>query len=258
MITHPDWLNRYLAGESEGVWQELRQLGDRVRDPELADEAQAVCDEMARRARRNIETIIDRLREQGYRFHDNNDDQTPTEPFAPPGPDAEMYLRWLEERLGPLPMTLSSWVRLVGDVWLVGTHPQWQSSAAADPLVFEVEGTRRPGSGIRGHVEEEIERWQEEPSDPNPSFTRGSGSEVELFVLPVAPDYLCKANISAVAPYGIALPDGCADAMFFGEVGMPLVSYLRWVFENGGFPRPTGDDAEWKVTYELAQGLQHL
>lgn len=245
MIARPDWLNRYIAGERERVWQELRQLGDRVRDPVLADEAQAVCDEMARRARRNIELIISRLREQGYRFHQNDDDQTPTEPFAPPGPNAEMYLRWLEERLGPLPMTLSSWVRIVGDVWLVGTHPRWQHSAAADPFVFEVEGARYPDSDIRGYIEEEIEAWQE-------------CSEGEPFVLPVAPDRLHKDNVSGGAPYGIALPDGCADAHFVGEVGMPLVGYLRWVFQYGGFPRPTGDDAQWKVIYELAQELQTL
>src|SRR6266516_1310240 len=43
---------------------------------------------------------------------------------------------WLEERLGSVPLTLLSWVRLVGDVWLVGTHPQWATSASADPLVI--------------------------------------------------------------------------------------------------------------------------
>jgi hypothetical protein len=43
-------------------------------------------------------------------------------------------------------MTLLSWVRLVGDVWLVGTHPQWAESASADPLVIEAEGSRYPGA----------------------------------------------------------------------------------------------------------------
>ncbi|RAY15256.1 hypothetical protein DPM19_11125 [Actinomadura craniellae] len=245
MSVRPDWLNRYLAGERAQVWHELRQLGDRMRAPGLAEEAQAVCDEMAHRARRNIEMIIGRLDEQGYRFHENNDDQTPTEPFAPPGPEAETHLRWLEERLGPLPMTLSSWVRIVGDVWLVGTHPQWRNSADADPLVFEVEGTRHPAGGIREYAKEEIEYWQED-EQPGP------------FVLPVAPDHLHKANVSGGGPYGILLPDGCADAHFVGEVGMPLVDYLTWVFHNGGFPRPTNDNAQWDVLFQLRQELQPL
>jgi hypothetical protein len=46
-------------------------------------------------------------------------------------------------------MTLLSWIRLVGDVWLVGTHPEWPESSSADPLVIEVEGARHPGQSIR-------------------------------------------------------------------------------------------------------------
>ncbi|GAA3972247.1 hypothetical protein GCM10023085_63250 [Actinomadura viridis] len=245
MSARPDWLNRYLAGEREQVWHELRQLGDRVRTPGLAEEAQAVCDEMAHRARGNIEMIVGRLDEQGHRFHENNDDQTPVEPYAPPGPGAESYLQWLEERLGSLPMTLSSWMRIVGDVWLVGTHPRWQSSADADPLVFEVEGTRKPAGGIREHVEQKVE-------------DRRADGRRTPFLLPVAPDHFHKANVSGGGPYGIVLPDGCADAHFVGEIGMPLVGYLTLVFQNGGFPRPTGDDAQWDVLYRLGQGLEPL
>lgn len=56
------WIERYLSGDRERGWHELRQLGDRVRDPAVVAEAQAVCDEMARRARQNIEVIADRLK----------------------------------------------------------------------------------------------------------------------------------------------------------------------------------------------------
>lgn len=41
-----------------------------------------------------------------------------------------------------VPMSLLSWVRIVGDVWLVGTHPEWPDSDLGDPLVVEVEGSR--------------------------------------------------------------------------------------------------------------------
>jgi hypothetical protein len=77
------WLERYRGGERE-VWHELRQWGDRVREPEVAGEAQAVCDETARRARHNVELIVGRLRAQGYRFHANDDAQQPVEPLRPP------------------------------------------------------------------------------------------------------------------------------------------------------------------------------
>ncbi|MEU8217273.1 hypothetical protein AB0C47_16030 [Micromonospora taraxaci] len=247
MTEHLDWVDRYVAGQQDRVWHEMRQLGSRVREPAFAPQAQAVCDEMARRARSNIETLVARLREQGYRFHQNDDDQTPTEPYTPPGPKAEELLHWLEQRLGPLPMVLSSWIRIVGDVWLVGTHPQWLNSAAADPLVLELAGSRYPNSDIREYFAEEIEAWQEDQEDLD-----------EPFLLPVAPDHYHKGNVSGGGPYGIILPDASADAHFVGEARMPLVAYLNGAFRHGGFPRPTGDQAQWDVIRQLRGGLHRL
>jgi hypothetical protein len=51
MASSPNWLQRYPAGQRDQVWAELRELGGAVRRPGLAQEAQLVCDEMARRAR---------------------------------------------------------------------------------------------------------------------------------------------------------------------------------------------------------------
>jgi hypothetical protein len=52
MVSSQQWLSRYLAGQREQVWHELRQLGSTIRQhSELAEAAQLVCDEMARRAR---------------------------------------------------------------------------------------------------------------------------------------------------------------------------------------------------------------
>lgn len=79
----------------ERVWHELRQLGDHVREPELARQAQAVCDEMALRARHNIEVIVDRLTAQGYRFHGNDDQQTPIAPIRTPTTGAAPLADWL-------------------------------------------------------------------------------------------------------------------------------------------------------------------
>ncbi|MEU8185410.1 hypothetical protein AB0B85_27970 [Micromonospora sp. NPDC049044] len=239
-----DWVDRYAAGEEDWVWHELRQLGSRVREPAFAVQAQAVCDEMARRARSNIETIVSRLREQGYRFHRNDNDRTPEEPYTPPDAGAHEHLSWLEQHLGPLPMVLSSWIRIVGDVWLVGTHPRWPNSAAADPLVLELAGYRYPNSDIRRYFADEIEAWQEDQGGP--------------FLLPVAPDQCHKDNVSGGGAYGVVLPDASADAYFVGEAGMPLVSYLNWAFQHGGFPRPTEDEAQWQVIDQLSEGLVRL
>ncbi|MFI6095804.1 hypothetical protein ACIA8G_09650 [Lentzea sp. NPDC051213] len=247
MSSQPQWLSRYQNGQRDQVWHELRQLGNSVRDSEWAEEAQAVCDEMARRARHNIELIVERLTNEGYRFHTNDDAQTATMPHAPPTEQAAEHLQWLEERFGPVPMTLSSWVRIVGDVWLVGTHPEWPTSTASDPLVIEVEGSRYPGESIRDYLDDEFTQWQEDPEDAG------------LFVLPLAPDRLHKDNTSGGAPYGIVLPDGCVDGLFSGEgTTMPFVAYLNWVFSEGGFPWATGAEGEWRTKRRLAADLLPL
>ena len=62
------WLERYKEGERALVWHELRQAGDGVREPEFAQDAQAVCDEMARRAGHNIEMVVARCALRGTAF----------------------------------------------------------------------------------------------------------------------------------------------------------------------------------------------
>ena len=222
----PGWLERYQGGEREQVWHELRQYGQQARDPALQAEAQTVCDEMARRARHNVEVIIARLRAQGYRFHTNDEAQEPVQPMWPPGSEAAELAQWLESTLGPVPMTMSSWLRLVGDVWLVGTHPGWPQMSAADPLVIELEGSRFAGGSMRDYYEGELDAWREWSRDDE-----AAGG----FVLPVSPDRLHKANVSGGSPYGFRIPDATAEGLFIGEVAMPFVAYLNWAFRHGGF-----------------------
>ena len=250
MTSSPRWLSRYQHGQRAQVWQELRQLGRTARESEWAQEAQLVCDEMAHRARQNVEVIVERLSDDGYRFHTNNDRQTPVRPHIPPTPAAAAYAEWLEQQFRTVPLTLLSWVRIVGDVWLVGTHPEWPGSAAADPLVIELERSRYPAkSSIRAHFEGEWTDWTERQADD---------PESGLFVLPVAPDRFHKDNTSGGEPYGFILPDGCVDGLFRWETTMPFVSYLNWVFSEGGFPWPSGDDNQWPARHRLSRDLLPL
>lgn len=244
-----DWFSRYCAGEHEQVWRELRQLGAGVRVPDIRAEAQVVCDTMAIRARQNVEAIIEDLRADGFRFHANNDDQTPMAPHIPPSPNAADLVMWLEQSFGPLPLTLVSWIKHIGDVWLVGTHPDWQESVEADPLVVQAEGLHDPDSPIRDYFTGEWNAWQEDADDP----------KRPPFILSLAPDYLHKANMSGGGPYGMLLPDDCADGIFRAELGSPFVEYLNWVFRRAGFPRATGNSAkEWEITHKRGAKLLRL
>lgn len=220
------WLDRYRAGDRDAVWHELRQSGSQVHLPELIDEARAVCDEMARRARQNVEVIIERLNEQGYVFHTNDDQRTRVIPHHAPGASAEEVHEWLKNRFTAVPMTLVSWLRLVGDVWLVGTHPDWPGSSSADPLVIELEGSMYPNHSIIDHYADEVAAHEED---------RSAGDR-SLFRLPVAPDRLHKENVSGGEPYGFLLPDACADGMFEADVTLPFVSYLRGSSRAEGSP----------------------
>jgi hypothetical protein len=230
------------------VWHELRQAGDRVRTPELANEAQEVCDEMARRARQNVEVIVERLKEQGYRFHRNDDIRQPVEPHLEPGPNASGVADWLKSNFAVVPMTMLSWLRLVGDVWFVGTHPEWENASSADPLVIELEGSMYPADSIVDYYADELRNHD----DIDAPWTDG------LFRLPVAPDRLHKENTSGGPPYGFVLPDGCADALFVAETTQPFVKYLQWVFAHGGFPVRTGSREEWRIRATLAADLLPL
>jgi hypothetical protein len=100
MVQSVGWLERYHAGQRDDVWHELRQLGSRVREPGFAGEVQLVRDETARRARHNIEVIVGRLSGAGYRFHSNDDAQTPEVPYVPPAAAAGAHADWLEDLFG--------------------------------------------------------------------------------------------------------------------------------------------------------------
>jgi hypothetical protein len=62
------FLERYQSGEHEEVWAELTALGSAIRDEALYSDALAVAHETVRRVRRNIETLISRLRQLDYEF----------------------------------------------------------------------------------------------------------------------------------------------------------------------------------------------
>jgi hypothetical protein len=62
------YVERYLNGEYEQVWEELIQLGDAVRQELLYSDALAVARNMMRRVRKNIELLIARLPLCGFVF----------------------------------------------------------------------------------------------------------------------------------------------------------------------------------------------
>lgn len=200
---------------------------------------------MAIRARRNIELIAERLVDSGFVAHTNDNQRKSRVPFMPAGEDSRAFVRQLTEKLGPIPLTVVSWIEFVGDVWLVGSHPRWPGIHQSDPLVIEFEGSYLGGHSVAFfYYEGEYEEWLEGGIGP--------------FQMDFAPDRLHKANISGNEPYGIFIPDARTDATVnMGGRHMSFVSYLNWVFKAGGFPLGEGADARG-LREELSAGIQQL
>jgi hypothetical protein len=143
---------------------------------------------MARRARHNIEVIIERLTNPPVRASRERPRDDARKPYVPATPDAADHARWLGQNFGPVPLTLLSWVSIVGDVWSVATHPEWPESASADPLVLEVEGSRELSGGVAGMQQfflKERREWpesfirEEDPEPLRPSPRTGSYAQAQ-------------------------------------------------------------------------------
>ncbi|MBL0886358.1 hypothetical protein [Myceligenerans indicum] len=217
---------RYERGEHDEVWSELRELGSAALRAPIREDAEAVARAMALRARHNIELLVERLTGAGYDFHSNNDDRSVRPAHTPPTAEAAGLVDWLEEQAGPVPLTVAAWIREVGDVWLVGDHPQWPTSELADPLVVEFEHSAYTDHDVRDYYADELQVWRENQDDD---------AAARPFEIVFAPDDLHKANISGGAPYGVLLPAVAADAL----VATPhvyFVDYLNSAFAAGGFP----------------------
>lgn len=128
MPAAPTYLERYRAGEREAVWTELVALGDAVREEPLLSDARAVARETMTRARRNVETIVARLRELGYRF------ASPGQEIVPPDAALLARLDRLEAAAGPLPLALRAFFEVVGSVDLTGSHPRLSAYAGGIDL----------------------------------------------------------------------------------------------------------------------------
>jgi hypothetical protein len=82
-----------------------------------------------------------------------------------------------------------------------------------------------------GNVDWVFEEWQEAIESTHPEL-------LDPYFLPLAPDYLHKADISGGSPYGIDLPFLGADPVFQNEEhAFHFVDYLRHCIHWGGFSR---------------------
>ena len=237
------------------MWADLAALGEKVREPAVLEDARAVARETMRRARKNVEILIPRLREIGYRFQ--------AEPLEPPPRDSVEQVRELEKILkGALPLSLEAWWLEVGRVTFLGKHPVLNpkgggSDVLPDPLDFSpleyalssaeewaVEGGSTPAAPAPPSREWEagVKMWRDRLTQSGiaaaeieamlaPSIAQFERQDRERerqiaeaaakprdtrFPFDFAPDELHKANISG-ATYDVMLPDAGGRFPFGGS-----------------------------------------
>jgi hypothetical protein len=210
-------MGRYLAGERESVWADVRALGP-VGAQHLED-VTAVAEETMRRVARHVARIADALPGLGFV---PSSDRLPR--HAPATGEDLAELERLDEAIG-LPAAFAACLRHVGAVDFAGDCPALGVFYNAPHRVTGMPpGAGYPDPLVLPSIEFLSLCWDEhEPGDD--------------FVVPFAPDELRKANISG-GTHALVVPD-TADPVLHGVAGRPgvtLVEYLRISISWGGFP----------------------
>jgi hypothetical protein len=249
-------LERYLRGEHEQVWTDLRELGPAVRDEAHIEDASGVAAETMCRVRSNVEALRRRLDEAGYRFN------RPDRVHVPPAPDVTVRLDTFEERHGPLPLSLRAFYEVVGTVDFTQSWEQ---------LVNWYQREQRPGQVSPVEYLGEYDPLVVEPLVCAQAWWDADHGKRAWFL---APDECHKANYSGGMNYHVLLPDAGADFPIYGMIsseeshfGDYFIDYLRETFRGGGFRGTVEqrDDGtlhrappDLEITHRLAEGLQPL
>jgi hypothetical protein len=235
-----DYLERYLAGQTTETWRELTELDDAISQEPLYQEAFAVARETMRRARFNVECLVERLATLNYRFTAN--------PWTPPGPELQALVADCEAEHGPLPLSLRLWYEEVGVVDFTGFHPRLSDYAG------------RGAGGAKPPLSDPLCLW---PPDPELITTAEIDAPIGA-LLDLGPDMCHKGGYSGGGPTAIALPNPTIDGPLISNDwdGLPLVEYLRLAFRWGGFAglsrQPKAATAAEKELAALTAGLKPI
>lgn len=205
-------LHRYQNGDYLRVWEELTQLGPAARDPQYFADATAVARETMKRARHNVEQIIEKLDRLGFWSTKGPSSLKNPWVFRPADPHASQHLDALEEIIGgPLPLSIRHWWEQIEFVCLTGAHE------ALTPCLVNFLSER---TDFDVDAPEPLVIWAYDLEN----LTDLAGFNEPGFQLQIERD-----------AYAIRLPDASADVKLRPD-GTWFVPYLRKVFEWAGFP----------------------
>jgi len=162
---------------------------------------------------RRISELVARLHESGYAF-DRLDVV-----FPGPDPAAPEAIHNIESSIGELPLALKLFWLRVGSVDLSGSHPDWQASGYLDQLVVF------PSSYALYELQEYLDDQEERDRYSQP------------YVVPIAPDFFHKANVSGGPPYSVSVPAVADDPPLNGTPSPEtFLQHVENALRFGGFP----------------------
>jgi hypothetical protein len=163
-----------------------------------------------------LRDLVRVLGDIGYQF------TRPDEILPGPSPRVGAEIQELERLVGPVPLALAEFYRVVGSIDLTGAHLDWSGCDYPDPLTV-------------GAVSAVLEEAQEYVALPSREQYWGPHSGV--FRAPVAPDFYHKANVSGGMWYSIEIPNSAEDPVLLEERNrLPFTRYLEFALSWGGFP----------------------
>jgi hypothetical protein len=215
-----------------GEWAALLDQSARLDDPAFHDETLALARAMMRRARTQVERLIDWLHQTNYEFAHRDRIW-----IAPR--DENLIAQHIVDAAQHgvhFPLSFQAWLFEVGSVNLMGSHPDWpfrgyqfddQDSDSdkplrcADPLVVEFD------ADYPLYLKNE---WDERVQ------SHGAAAAGPLSY-DFSPDHRHKANQDGGAPYSFLVSEPSIDALVFDcrHLGS-FVGHLRHALAWGGFP----------------------
>jgi len=215
------YTQRYIGGDHEGVWADLRRLGPVP--GALMEDCAAVAAQTMQRVAVHVARLAEELTGLGL---------MPSGTLLTPTAADRMKLDVLTSEIGGIPVALDACLRYVGGAWFAGDCPALDECYVSANQ-YSVAGVL-PDPLVLPDIEYLRYSWDEyrEQAEDDPELAD------EGFVFDFAPDELHKANISG-STHDISLAPMVADPIIQGVDGRPnvtLVEYLRLSISWGGMP----------------------
>jgi hypothetical protein len=187
---------------------------------------------------KRLQILKQRLTEEDFQF-ENEDEVLPG-----PEDDTDEAIEQIEKEIGALPLALKLFWQRVGSVNFCGGHPDWELDPDCEPEGYPDPIVIYPPSVALAELEEFLSDKEERLQCNLP------------FVVPIAPDFYHKADVSGGMGYNISVPAVADDPRLNDEWHKTtFLNYLEIAVKWAGFP---GLERYPKHTWPIAKLVQGI